>query len=535
MKKFFFSLLTAVIALSACNKESETPLSQNPGIQKVHKTFEASSVVTKTYLDGMDVKWSQDDKINVIAESGEQYTFTIVSGANTASAVFEGDVNVADAEGAFYAVYPDVNVSLTKDDKGVDIIEFLGSAFESHERYFDKETVKAVKDGFDGRYAPMTAVMDENGKFEFRHGAAFFKIKIGVEDVKTIKLECGDARFNGRPKYNISDGSTNQVESAKAFIYAEPEVGVFEKDATYFIPVLTKQSNVKNLTVTYTGQDGISASMTTDKLYYVKLASGFVYDLGCPPITFAPKINVTAPAALAADATSGSFAYSLVRPDGESSVTAKVTSGNDWLSNVVVEEEIVSFDCTANVAEEAREAVIVLSYPGAEDVEVTITQNAVAGSDPGTEPGEEVANTYTLYVDSSKTIVNTGEYFTTVTKNIAYFSPASDDVNYNGPFTIDGTEYEYGLKMDGSGQVVFTTSKSYNTTVQFYFACRKSADASASRMKITSAGGEEKTFECPYETYGDSGVLTLEKDTEYTIARGNKENGLILVIVKETE
>lgn len=148
--------------------------------------------------------------------------------------------------------------------------------------------------------------------------------------------------------------------------------------------------------------------------------------------------------------------------------------------------------------------------------------------DPGDDPGVDPATpgTHVLYVDDSKKIVNDG-YFTP-TESIADFSK-----DYDGPFTIDGTSYSYGLKMDSKGSVTFTTSATLNTTVQFYAARRKASGTS--KMQLTCDGADPVIVETEHGTPTGSGELTLEKGKAYTLAQKTSEQGLILVIVKETE
>lgn len=143
---------------------------------------------------------------------------------------------------------------------------------------------------------------------------------------------------------------------------------------------------------------------------------------------------------------------------------------------------------------------------------------------PGDEPG--TPGTHLLYVGADKKIVD-DTYFTH-SESIADFSK-----DYSGSFTIDGTTYAYGLKMDSKGSVIFTTSSTLNTSVQFYFARRK-ADGTA-KMQMIPDGGTAQEFDTPHETYADSGVLTLEKGTTYTIKQKSGEQALILVKVTETE
>ena len=148
-------------------------------------------------------------------------------------------------------------------------------------------------------------------------------------------------------------------------------------------------------------------------------------------------------------------------------------------------------------------------------------------------PVDDGAKTYTLYATGSKKVETTGgSYFDYTTDTADFRSPG--EKAYNGPFTVNGTEYSFGVKMNSSGYVKFTTSSTYTTTVQFWYARRNTADTTA-QMQLVPTGGEAVLFDTPFDTYADSGVITLEKGTEYTIKQKAKEQGLILIIVKENE
>ena len=83
------------------------------------------------------------------------------------------------------------------------------------------------------------------------------------------------------------------------------------------------------------------------------------------PIIIANDIN------LAYDATSGSIAYSITNP---TSATLTATSTDNWISNITVGSESVTFTTTANEGDTDRSATITLSYTGATDKVITVTQ-----------------------------------------------------------------------------------------------------------------------------------------------------------------
>ena len=157
------------------------------------------------------------------------------------------------------------------------------------------------------------------------------------------------------------------------------------------------------------------------------------------------------------------------------------------------------------------------------------------GDQPG---GDTSAPTYVLYMNDSASPVSTidgqsGSTYFTYSTSAADFRTAGDE-KYHGPFEIDGTTYQRGFKFDSKGSISFTTSSTLNTTVRFYFARRKVAESDA-RIRLVPTGGTEQVWDTPYDNYGDSGVVTLERGTEYTLKQKAKEQAVILVIVTETE
>lgn len=120
MKKVLFSFAVLIAALVSCSKEqnvtvgsSESAVNEN----MVTVTFSAG-VDTKTHLatDHRGVIWQKDDKISVFA-NGNNYQFSLVSGADSAAAEFQGEMTESDAAASvFYALYPyDANATINGD------------------------------------------------------------------------------------------------------------------------------------------------------------------------------------------------------------------------------------------------------------------------------------------------------------------------------------------------------------------------------------------------------------------------------------
>ncbi|MBR6047315.1 MAG: hypothetical protein IKP44_04415 [Bacteroidaceae bacterium] len=77
---------------------------------------------------------------------------------------------------------------------------------------------------------------------------------------------------------------------------------------------------------------------------------------------------------IAYDATDGEITYTIDNGVTGTALNATLQEGIDWISDITVGSDKITFVTTANEGEEDRTATITLSYEGAEDVTITITQ-----------------------------------------------------------------------------------------------------------------------------------------------------------------
>ena len=544
MRKIFTFTIAALALLAvSCNKEVAPESTQAPAT--IAKSFTVTAPEsTKTELSGArNVVWSTGDEINVIAvNSGNQYTFTLEEGAGSASAKFSGSIAEADAEETeFYALYPNVPIRLEETDKNNN-----RWALDQGQLVIDEPvtTQEAVKGGFPTAAAFMTAVADGDGNFAFRHGAAYLKLTIPEDDITAIHFEVdGSARLGGRPVYTASDGTTFQVNGSKNFMDFTCESG-FEKNAVYYVPVLTKQSNCGNLTITFSKASGASCNVTTKSLEKEKLQSGKIYDLGCPPADFTTKILVD-DMSIGPDKVSSTdctpVVFRVVNPLPGYKIKGSRNAAAVWFSPHDIQYEdmgtsgtMTYYTADANTGTEPRSVQITLTYYNAANTSevaatatFTLTQKA-----PGAAAEE---HEHVLYYNSSSELVNlsdgeAGTYFAATART----DLSSDYYQDFNPWTIGDYSSTKGVKLNSSGKVTFTTSGSLNSTVQFWFIRRKTGDDTA-KIQLVPASGDAVVFDTPYDTIGDSGEIPLAKGTAYTIQQKSKEQALLLVIVKETE
>ena len=133
----------------------------------------------------------------------------------------------------------------------------------------------------------------------------------------------------------------------------------------------TDESNVDASDVRVGDEVVIKGNLTKYGETYEFAQGCLLISLQHPDVPAVPTINAEN-VSIAYDATSGEIEYEIENPvDGES-LTPTTTA--DWISNITVGDDAVTFTATANDGNQDRTATITLSYEGAEDVVVTVTQ-----------------------------------------------------------------------------------------------------------------------------------------------------------------
>ena len=180
------------------------------------------------------------------------------------------------------------------------------------------------------------------------------------------------------------------------------------------------------------------------------------------------------------DATSGEIAYTIENP-AEATLTAEITDGN-WISNIGYAEGKVTFSATANTGAQ-RTATITLSYTGAEDKVVTITQKKNGAADlPFTFDGgrSNIEATYGLIQNDLGSDYNS--------------SPK--------------------LKFDGTGDYVILRINEVPGTLSFDIKGNGFSQGSTSTFKVqTSVDGENYSDLATYTELGDKKTVDIELAT----------------------
>lgn len=202
------------------------------------------------------------------------------------------------------------------------------------------------------------------------------------------------------------------------------------------------------------------------------------------PVVLPPVINAE-DIEIEFDATSGEIAYTITNP---TTATLSANSTDEWITDITIEAEKVSFSTTVNEGDTDRIGTITLSYEGAEDKVVTVTQ------------GHQVVDYATLPFEWAG-------------------GASADLLALNGVTAYDlGTDYAsnnapYLIKFDGTGDYIQVKTNEQPGVVTIGVKMIGGASTSTLTVQGSSDG----------ETFTDVEALTISgsQNTELTLETTN--------------
>gem|GEM_PF-4026270 len=231
MKKALFSVLVLIAALTSCSKEQSNPTQgKNEDVKMVPVTFTAGQA-TKTHLgtDGLSVIWQANDQISIFS-NGNNYQFTLESGANTSSATFSGEMSETDAAASeFYALYPYDATSTIADG----VITTKGIANSQNYNCWGSFSNKLAQ----------SVAHTTGSNFEFKLACSLMTFTIPAEMDKLLKqvmISCNGGASSepfvgGTAAITVADEPTVKLTSGLGDVMTSNSEGMAA--ATYYVPV----------------------------------------------------------------------------------------------------------------------------------------------------------------------------------------------------------------------------------------------------------------------------------------------------------
>ena len=283
-----------------------------------------------------------------------------------------------------------------------------------------------------------------NGFIQIGSGNAYHSLTLSTSEIpgtiKSVSVECSSA--SAKHKLTVTVGSTKYIDAQATASgaptttddYTQTGTGTSSGTITISFTPGSGALYIKSISVTYEEASGSTPSITANDV----------------PIAF--------------NATSGSIAYTLA--NGTGNVEAEITGGNDgaWLELGTITSSAVPFTCSANTGATARTAEVTLSFTGADDKVVTVTQ---AGN-----PASPACTIDLDYYDFGNVAVNG-----TATKT---FTVTTANLTGNVTLSMDG---DAGFSV--SPTTIAQNATSTEVTVTF---TPTSAGVSAAQLKANGSG-----------------------------------------------
>lgn len=280
MKEKAFILLNIMLLSVACHRE-EIQIKQSDSESSTQLI--ADILTSKAQVDGLDIKWTNEDQILVFTPSSKS-VFTLISGEGTTHAVFEGNATLKNA----CAKYPFISTDYY-DGKSIHL-------FIDQER--DYET------GKDNTSLILASTVSDQGEVVFKNLTSIIKLpllgkslinKIHVQAISRDVNICGDmliSFIDGEPVLTV-DSNRSVVDLGNEFDL-RCCIKLDEKEISNIYIGVPPQDYPLGLVFNFFTDDGYKYTKKIQR--DLALSAGGVYSLD--PITISPNCNVLPSASL---------------------------------------------------------------------------------------------------------------------------------------------------------------------------------------------------------------------------------------------
>jgi hypothetical protein len=188
--------------------------------------------------------------------------------------------------------------------------------------------------------------------------------------------EATTSNYNGTPAATIITEVPDYTQGYHLSTYLEFEGALTKTSGNYLITLGDAQIQISYPT---TGQGNALTALNGKNVhvkgYFAGINSSDKFTVMLESVeevvSTEPVINANN-ITLAYDATSGEIEYTITNP--VTGTVLNATTDAEWISNIVVGETSITFNVTENEGTEDRTATVTLTYAGAQNKEVTVTQ-----------------------------------------------------------------------------------------------------------------------------------------------------------------
>ena len=260
-----------------------------------------------------------------------------------------------------------------------------------------------------------------------KNGVTVAVTQNGASNAPNFSSDANDVRFQDGNKMSItSTGTITQV----VITYTSAAYAAKITQASFNVGTYSYKENAT--TGTWTGSSNnieiVNKAGSQTRISQIAITYTTGSGGSSDPSITANDVNITY------SATSGSIGYTLANATGN--VSATVTTGSDWLTLGTITSSAVPFTCSANT-ETTRTATVTLSFTGASNKVVTVTQNGAKY-----KVYIQAPTGGTLEVKNGETPVSDGDAVNDGT-TLTITPTASDGYRYRNWQAVDASTHTY--------------------------------------------------------------------------------------------
>ena len=486
MKRFFSYIgasLVAIAALSSCSKEIDNP--SNEASNGIQFAITASSVDTKTSIDGFKTSWVANDKLDITHAIAGSTTYITdgsfsISEANLATNKFNGTLKSNLEEGSsydWYALYP-------YNGKNYTYIGHSKGAIQNG----NNSTAHLC-----GTLCPLYGVAknvnsSDPVSFDMQHLAAVVEITVTNETdadltVKNITFASSDENIVGSYIIDFKGDNVTYAASGEQYVSKVATLNVTNGDAIakngnakFYIPIKPHIAEAGSKIVINVNGYEKEIPLTKD----VTFKAGTVKKIGfkCDRVSTSATFDFTDPTSLGLPATAGDITkpivsenISLTTANGTATTNTRIFKTNNKFELRAYKGSTLSFKAPDSYIIKS----IVFSGSAINDCSVDVGEFS-SGTWTGANQSVKFSATNTLKI--SKIIVSyvKGEPTTSIiADNIANISARSIDgeLKYTIENPIEGTTLEascdesvVNVVLVENGKVLYSVSKNTSNTIR---------------------------------------------------------------------
>ena len=351
---------------------------------------------------------------------------------------------------------------------------------------------------------------------------------VGTQDNVTVTYAGGGSHYVNDAQIRFYPNNKLTFEAPEGYEIKEI---VFTADGQWNATISADGGTYDSDTKTWTGSATSVLFIGSGSSVHCRMSKATITLglLSTDPTINANNVNI------AYDATSGEIAYTITNP--VTGKTLQATADADWVSDITVGDEAITFTTTANEANTERVATFTLTYEGAEDKTVTVTQAAPAPKYIATV-ASNISNGTVKIVDGTGEVeiieVEEGTEITLTATPESGYALGEWNVYKDGDETVKVTVSNNKFNMPAYDVVIsatFVEATTYTliTSIDELVSGKRYVIASGAEGSVKAMGSQKGNYRSVVEATSNNGVIAQKSGVLEFVIIGPDADGFYTI------